>query len=166
MLYIGRFSYIMGRMFIRVKTTPNSPRRSVQIVARQGARARIIRHVGIAMDDQELERLKELAEFIKASIPALVVQPGGAGPAGRRGTAASPRPPDESGPERLALSGIHEVYGQIYRELNLHRLAGFPLSGLKRAFQCWRASPTRRASGRASAFWSSQCGFPWKRCTA
>ena len=41
-------------MFIRVKTTPNSPRQSVQIVAgvRTGdkVRQRIVRHIGIAMD--------------------------------------------------------------------------------------------------------------------
>ena len=59
-------------MFIRVKTTPNSPRRSVQLVesVRAGGkvRQRIVRHVGIAMDDDELVRLKELGEFIKAKI--------------------------------------------------------------------------------------------------
>ena len=59
-------------MFVRVKTTPNSPRKSVQIVAsiRDGAKVKqkIIRHVGIAMDEQELAHLKELAQFIKAKL--------------------------------------------------------------------------------------------------
>ena len=61
-------------MFIRVKTTPNSPRQSVQIVAgvRAGdkVRQRIVRHIGIAMDDDELVRLKHLAEVVKAKLQA------------------------------------------------------------------------------------------------
>lgn len=59
-------------MFVRVKTTPNSPRKSVQIVEsiRDGdkIKQKIVRYVGIAMDEKELIKLKELAEFIKAKI--------------------------------------------------------------------------------------------------
>ena len=59
-------------MFVRVKNTPNSPRQSVQIVEswREGGkvRQRIVRHVGIAADNQELEHLESLAELIKAKI--------------------------------------------------------------------------------------------------
>ena len=59
-------------MFVRVKTTPNSPRKSVQIVAsiRKGdaVTQKIMRHVGIAMDDQELEQLKRLGESIIAKL--------------------------------------------------------------------------------------------------
>ena len=54
-------------MYVRVKTTPNSPRQSVQIVAsyRVGdkVRQRIVKHIGIAKDDKELEELKSLAYF-------------------------------------------------------------------------------------------------------
>jgi len=54
-------------MFIRVKTTPNSPRKSVQIVesVRQDERVRqrIVRHIGIAEDDEQLQKLKEMATF-------------------------------------------------------------------------------------------------------
>ncbi len=61
-------------MFVRVKTTPNSPRQSVQIVSsvRFGdkVKQKIVRHVGIAMDDDELAQLKILAEVIKAKIEA------------------------------------------------------------------------------------------------
>ena len=57
-------------MFIRTKTTPNSPRRSVQIV--DGSRdqktgkvkQKILRHVGIAMDESEEIKLKDLAQEI------------------------------------------------------------------------------------------------------
>lgn len=59
-------------MFIRVKTTPNSPRKSIQIVEsnRCGSKVsqKIVRHVGIAMDDNELEQLKHLAAEIIAKM--------------------------------------------------------------------------------------------------
>ena len=52
-------------MFVRVKSTPDSPRKFVQIVASTRTdgkvRQKIIRHISIAMDDKELVRLKELA---------------------------------------------------------------------------------------------------------
>jgi len=59
-------------MFARVKRTSNSPRKSVQIVhsERLGSKVKqkIIRHVGIAMDDKELEELKLLANAIKVEL--------------------------------------------------------------------------------------------------
>ena len=59
-------------MFVRIKTTPNSPRRSVQLVeaVRDGGkvRQRIVRHVGVAMDEDELERLRQLGEYVKAKL--------------------------------------------------------------------------------------------------
>ena len=59
-------------MFVRIKSTPNSPRKSIQIVdsIRYGnkVRQKIIRHVGIAQDEDELLRLRELGEFIKAKL--------------------------------------------------------------------------------------------------
>ena len=61
-------------MFVRIKSTPNSPRKSIQIVEsiRDGdhVRQKILRHVGIAMDEDELIKLKELAEYIKAKLEA------------------------------------------------------------------------------------------------
>lgn len=59
-------------MFIRVKSTPNSPRKSVQICenVREGIRVRqhVIRHVGIAQNDIHLTELKQLAKTIKAQM--------------------------------------------------------------------------------------------------
>jgi len=59
-------------MYVRVKTTPNSPRKSVQIVesVRKGEKVsqKIVRYIGIALDDQELEQLKQLAESIKTKL--------------------------------------------------------------------------------------------------
>ena len=64
--------YYFSPMFIRVKTSPNSPRKAVQIVEsiRQGnrVRQRIVRHVGTALNDDELKRMRELAEHIKAGM--------------------------------------------------------------------------------------------------
>jgi hypothetical protein len=52
-------------MFVRVKTTPNSPRKSVQICEgiRVGGKVKqkILRHIGIAMDEREEQKLKDLA---------------------------------------------------------------------------------------------------------
>ena len=61
-------------MFIRVKTTPNSPRKAVQIVesVRAGAKVKqtILRHVGIAEDAAQLVKILEIAEFVKAQLEA------------------------------------------------------------------------------------------------
>jgi transposase len=52
-------------MFVRVKTTPNSPRKSIQIC--EGVRVngkvkqKILRHIGIASDEREENKLKDLA---------------------------------------------------------------------------------------------------------
>jgi transposase len=55
-------------MFIRVKSTPNSPRKSIQIVenTRVGTttKQKILHYVGIATDDFMEQRLKELAREI------------------------------------------------------------------------------------------------------
>ena len=56
-------------MFVRVKSTPKSPRKSVQIVESyriEGkVRQRIVKHIGVAQDDSELEELKSLGNSIK-----------------------------------------------------------------------------------------------------
>ena len=59
-------------MFIRIKSTPNSPRKSVQIcegIRKDGkVRQRVLRHVGVATDEQHLAELRKLAEMIKLQI--------------------------------------------------------------------------------------------------
>lgn len=59
-------------MFIRIKSTPNSPRKSVQICEgiRKGHKVqqRVIRHIGVAKDEQHLIELKKLAETIKLQL--------------------------------------------------------------------------------------------------
>jgi transposase len=54
-------------MFVRTKTTPNSPRKSIQVVENERdsktgkVKQRILRHVGIAFDEIEEEKLRQLA---------------------------------------------------------------------------------------------------------
>lgn len=59
-------------MFVRVNATPNSPRQSVQIVEskRDGhkVKTKILRHVGIALNTIELEKLKSFAYDIIATM--------------------------------------------------------------------------------------------------
>ena len=59
-------------MYIRIKKTKNSPRKTVQIVAgfRKGNKVtqKTVRYIGVAQDDKELELLLELAETIKAKM--------------------------------------------------------------------------------------------------
>lgn len=116
-------------MFIRVKSTPNSPRKSVQIVesVRDGnkVKQRIVRYVGIAMDDQELEKLKDLAELIKVKIendkhPTLFPPEKLAKLAidGRKNNKQDLYVNlKELREEQRVITGIHEIYGKIYQEV-------------------------------------------------
>jgi hypothetical protein len=137
-------------MFIRVKRTPNSPRRSVQICentrdAQGKVRQSIVRHVGIAQDDVHLEQLKLLALVLKDQIdeerkgPSLV-------PLGHASKAQTEPPPEavleepcsEPTPkepftplaadihqlheERRVIEGFHDIFGKLFCELGLHTL--------------------------------------------
>lgn len=62
-------------MYIRVKTSPNSPRKSVQIVEgfrdSQGkVKQRIVRHLGVGANDIELEKIKAFGEGLILEIKA------------------------------------------------------------------------------------------------
>ncbi|MCP4050191.1 MAG: hypothetical protein GY730_05750, partial [bacterium] len=56
-------------MFIRIKKSKNSPRKTIQIVAsiRKGEKIiqKTVRYIGVANDDKELELMMQLAENIK-----------------------------------------------------------------------------------------------------
>jgi len=53
-------------MYIRTKTTKNSPKKSVQVVesVRQGdkVKQRIVRYIGVAENEHHLEELKKTGE--------------------------------------------------------------------------------------------------------
>jgi len=62
-------------MFIRVKTTPKSPRKTVQIVESKRidgkVKQRIVKYVGVAANDEELVELKLLAAKFKAELESI-----------------------------------------------------------------------------------------------
>lgn len=120
-------------MFIRIKTTPNSPRKSVQLVesVRDGdkVKQKIVRHVGIAMDDDELRRLQELAMHIKLKIenehtPTLfpAEELADLANAARKKTFEKDKKPlpvdlTDLREEQRFIMGIHDIYGNLYKEL-------------------------------------------------
>lgn len=120
----------MCAMFVRTKTTPNSPRKSVQIVecVREDGKVKqkIVKHVGIADDEKELSQLKDLAEYLKAELehqedPNLFAAKDMAE------MAIASRPVEEEKElnvdlkklreERRVVVGFHDIYGQVYHEL-------------------------------------------------
>lgn len=131
-------------MFIRIKTTPNSPRKSIQIVEGYRDKAgkvkqRIVRHVGVAMNDDELRRLRDVAEFVKANIEA-ERQPTLCTPEELAQMAIDCRAKAEANDDPLPIDniknlqeeqrivvGIHEVYGKVYQELGFDRVLGAPV---------------------------------------
>ncbi|WP_458700290.1 IS1634 family transposase [Sulfurospirillum sp. 1307] len=129
-------------MFIRVKSTPNSPRKSVQIVNSQRigskVKQKIIKHVGVALDDNELQELKSLAVSIKAELESKnqlpLYSPQEIEDMENR---ASDRKDKEFAnrekevnredydvnlldmlEEDRIIKGIHEIYGKLYDEIN------------------------------------------------
>jgi transposase len=128
-------------MFIRVKTTPNSPRRSVQVVQseRVGERVcqRIVRYMGIALDEVEEAKLRAMAqEFIDRTLadalnagslfavqPSEVRRPGR--PARQRlecvAAASEVRLSDVVEVARR-VEGPHEVLGHLYDYLRFDRV--------------------------------------------
>jgi transposase len=122
-------------MFVRVKSTPNSPRKSVQIVKsiRRGGKVsqKIVSHVGIAFDDEELEQLKSMAESIKLKLeqgdqPLLVTEDEYKRLQDREKTSSKAYSDEDYHvdlrdliEEDRVISGIHDIYGKLFDELNL-----------------------------------------------
>ena len=122
-------------MFVRVKTTPNSPRKAVQLVesvrAGHTVRQKIVRHIGIALDEDELVKLKDLAEVVKAKLQA-DTQPALFPPEDVAEQVIAAQRQRDDAPLKVDLkqlketqrivSGIHAVYGAVYDALGLSRL--------------------------------------------
>ncbi len=126
-------------MFVRVKTTPNSPRKSVQIVesVRKAATVhqKIVRHIGIAFDEQELIQLKNLAESIKIKLEAdnqqLLFSPENL--AHLRPNAKKVETEEDYKvnlkdikEEQRVVGGIHDVYGSLFDELGYQSIIRNP----------------------------------------
>jgi transposase len=137
-------------MFIRVKSTPNSPRKSVQIVHSQRVgskvKQKIIKHVGVALDEKELQELKSLAVSLKAELESKNQLPlyspqeieDMANRACNQKDKESVNTEDAINREDYAVNlldileedrvikGIHEVYGKLYDEINLKSIIPNP----------------------------------------
>ncbi len=132
-------------MFIRVNSTPNSPRRSIQIVEsrRNGNKVsqKIVRYVGVAMDEQEEQKLRDLAVEIMAKMEYARKESAAqkdlfgvvsetdikSGIGKRLGRPRRKRIEDILPPDQVTLDdvvektrvieGIHEVAGKVYDDL-------------------------------------------------
>jgi transposase len=152
-------------VFVRVKSTPNSPRRSVQVVesSRSGERViqRIVRHIGIALDAEEETKLRAMAEeFISRSVAEQLnaqslfdsppVRRVGRPP---RQTLASVAPPDQVRLVDVAevarrVEGPHEVLGHLFDYLHFDQILGGRGSAMLRDLVIARvmAPDSKRAS--------------------
>ena len=133
-------------MYIRTKSSPNSPRQSVQIVESSRVngkpRQKILRHVGVADSAEGLRQLKRLAEYIKADIEAEDRNRSESffSPEEMAKMALSSFRKKEGSKEPLRVDlrsikeeqrcilGIHELYGRIYKELGFEEILGRRLS--------------------------------------
>lgn len=123
-------------MFIRVKTIPGrADEKSVQLVesVRDGKKVRqhILRHLGVAKSEAQLEKLKEFGEVVKAEIQCerrlslippkdladLAIAAGKTG--GKEGPLVAVEKARE---ERRIVTGVHEAYGAVYRQLGFDGL--------------------------------------------
>jgi transposase len=125
-------------MFVRVKTSNNGATTFVQIVQsiRKGERVsqKIVRHVGVAYDKDELEKLKLLAQSIKLKLeaggqqflfkPEEIIKLAGSGK----------EYPEKDyivnvvnlKEEQRLARGIHEAYGRLFDDLGYHKVIERP----------------------------------------
>ena len=127
-------------MFVRVKSTPNSPRQSVQIVesVRVGdkVRQKILRHVGIAMNDAELVKLREVGEFVRAQLEQEHQSNLFSAEQAAQQAIDAKKKPKVSAQQALnvnlrdlkevqrSVTGIHEVFGAVYEQLGFDSVWG------------------------------------------
>ena len=132
-------------MFIRIKSSPNSPKKAVQIVEsiRVGSKVkqRIVRHIGTALDEDELKRLKDLAQYVKVKLESQI-QPLLFTPESLAKQAIEAMDMQEQlaqqqdiqtnvlladlKEEQRVIVGIHDVYGEVFRQLGFDRTCGDP----------------------------------------
>ena len=122
-------------MFIRVKTIPGRSDKSVQLVesVRNGTKVsqRIIRHLGVAKTEAQMDKLKELGEVVKAEVqcerrPSLIPPEELADLAIIAGQSGGKKGPpvfiEKTREEHRIITGIHEAYGAVYRQLEFDGL--------------------------------------------
>ena len=128
-------------MYVRIKTTPNSPRRSVQLVESirhvDKVKQKIVRYIGIAQNEVEEAKLRELAELVKAQLER-EYQPSFFSPEDMASMAIKARETKLQDKDKLKIdlkdyreegryiAGIHEVYGSIYKSVGFDRVIKNP----------------------------------------
>ena len=125
-------------MFVRVKTSNKGVTTYVQIVQsiRKGERVtqKIVRHIGVAYDDDELKKLKSLAESIKLKLeaggqqflfkPEEIVKLGESGKKYKDSDyIVNIKNLTE---EQRMVSGIHDVYGKLFYGLGYSKVIKRP----------------------------------------
>jgi len=125
-------------MFVRVKTSNNGATTFVQIVqsARKGERVtqKIVRHIGVAKDADELKKLKLLAESIKLKLEAggqqFLFKPEEIVKLGNSGKKYEDKDyivnVKNLIEEARLTSGIHEVYGKLFTDLGYDKVIKRP----------------------------------------
>lgn len=131
-------------MFVRVKKTQNSPRSSVQIVESSRVMGKvkqtIVKHIGVAQDDKELEELKLLGESIKRklelenALPLFTPEEMEEEIDKAKKKIEDNQYNDEDYivnvknlmEEDRVITGIHDIYGKLFDELNLKSIFAYP----------------------------------------
>lgn len=130
-------------MFIRIKKSKNSPKCGVQIVESKRVdgkvKQRIVKHLGTAMEGEELEALKGLAESIKLSMEQAGQLPFFTDEVQMDSKKDSKISKDDEAKredfnvnlldikeERRVIKGIHDVYGKLYDELGFNGIITNP----------------------------------------
>ena len=137
-------------MFIRIKKSKNSPKCGVQIVESKRVdgkvKQRIVKHLGTALEGEELEALKALAESIKLSMEqagqlplfdnevAIDVEKEAYTSMSSKSDGDNSKNKREDfninlldiKEERRIIKGIHDVYGKLYDELGFNSIIGNP----------------------------------------
>jgi len=151
-------------VFVRVKRDKDSERRRVQVVenTRIGTKVKqkIIRHVGIAYNDMEEQKMKDLGEFIvaneKTKSESLIF-----GPETLAELAIQARKHPQKDElnvnlkklkeEQRVVLGVHEVLGEVYNTLGFNKLLGARRkSSEKKLFHITMARLANPASKRAT----------------
>jgi len=141
-------------MFIRIKKSKNSPKCGVQIVESKRVdgkvKQRIVKHLGTAMEGEELEALKALAESIKRTMEQAGQLPLFADEMKiesqreiKKDSVGSTSKESETKredfnvnlldikEERRVIKGIHDVYGKLYDELGFNSIITNPARNRK-----------------------------------
>ena len=124
-------------MFIRIKKSKNSPKCSVQIVESKRVdgkvKQKIVKHMGTAMEGEELESLKALAASVKLSMEQSGQLPLFDEPVSMSDTKEFRANREafnvnllDIKEEKRVIKGIHDVYGKLYDELGFNGIITNP----------------------------------------